>query len=167
MSGNGRGGGRRVGRQALHEPSASGGEGPAARRADLAPAQQHLHAPLHPGLEGAVPRPALRRGDRQLRGRSRGLRPGPGRSHAGGGPVDDGTPAAAGQHTEDPLLARAGGTDGVSRVPRGMQLPPGHGAGSISARARARGPLVAHAARSASRRKRGTDGWRRARSWNA
>ena len=46
MAGNGRGGGRRTGRQAPREPGASGAEG----RADLAPAQQHLHAPLHTGL---------------------------------------------------------------------------------------------------------------------
>ena len=51
-----------------------------------------------------------------------------------GGSADDGTAAIAGQRAEDPLLARTGGTVGVSRVPRGTQLPLEHGPGDLGTR---------------------------------
>ena len=54
-------------------------------------------------------------------------------TQAGAG-ADDGTPAIAGQRAEDPLLARAGGTVGVSRVARGTQLPPEHRPGYLGTR---------------------------------
>ena len=68
---------RRQGWQTPHEPSATGEEGDAARRAGLTPDQQHLHATLHSGLEGIGQRPTLQRRDRELRRRLRGLRQSP------------------------------------------------------------------------------------------
>ena len=59
--------GRRQGWQTPHEPSATGEEGDAARRAGLTVVQQHLHATLHSGLEGVGPCPTLRSRDRELR----------------------------------------------------------------------------------------------------
>ena len=52
-----------------YEPCASGAEGDPAGGPDFAAVQQHLHASLHPRLEGAGLRPALQGGNRQLRGR--------------------------------------------------------------------------------------------------
>ena len=128
MAGNGRGGGRRAGRSAPHEP---GVQGYAGRRTDLTLALQYSHAPLYSGLEAAGPRSVIRHGDRQLRGRFRGLRAGTGGSHAGGSRADHGTPAAAGQRAADPLLERAGGTVVVPQVLHGAQLRPMHGSGYI------------------------------------
>ena len=65
---DGRGRGRREGRQAPHEPGAPGEARDAARRPDLAVAEQRLHAAVRPGLEAVGPCPAVRRGDRELRG---------------------------------------------------------------------------------------------------
>ena len=98
-----------------------------ARGSDLAVTQQCLHAAVHPRAEDAGPRPAVRRGNRQLRGRLRNPRAGTGGRDAVGGRVDDGAAAVAGQRAEDPLLARAGGADGVPRVSRRTQLRPAHG----------------------------------------
>ena len=74
-----------------------------------------------PGVEDLGPSRAVRRGNRQLRGRLRDLRAGPGSSDAGGGRAADGAVAAAGQRDEDPLIARTGGADEVPRIPRGAQ----------------------------------------------
>ena len=49
MAGNGRGGGRRYWRPALHEPGAPGAQGDAARGPDRPAAEQHSYAPLHLG----------------------------------------------------------------------------------------------------------------------
>ena len=61
VAGDGGGGGRRPRRSPPHEPGASGAEGDPARGSDFAAVQQHLHASLHLGLEGAGLRPALSR----------------------------------------------------------------------------------------------------------
>ena len=75
VAGDGGRGGRRSWRTPPDEPCAPRAEGHPARGADFAAVQQHLHAPLHSGLEGAGVRPALRGGNRQLRGRLRGSWP--------------------------------------------------------------------------------------------
>ena len=59
VAGNGGGGGRRARWSPPHEPGASGAEGDPARVSDFAAVQQHLHASLHLGLEGAGLCPAL------------------------------------------------------------------------------------------------------------
>ncbi len=95
-------GGRR-GRHSPHEPGAKGTKGDSAGSSDLAVAEQHLHAAVHPWLEGAGPCPGLRCGDRELCGRLLCAWEGP-----GGGDADDGQPAhgeteAAGQRPKDPM----------------------------------------------------------------
>ena len=69
--------------------------------------------------------------------------PRPGGSHAGGSRAGDGTPAAAGQRTQDALRAGAGGTVGVPPVPRGAQLPPADG-GAASRHPSERGERPQH-----------------------
>ena len=59
---DGKGGTRRT------KPGAEGEKGDSARGSDLTAAEQHLHAAVYPWLEGAGLRPALRCGDRELRG---------------------------------------------------------------------------------------------------
>ena len=129
VAGDGRGRGRRQGRPAPHEPGAPGKERDAARRSDLPVAEQRLHAAVPPGLEAAGPRPAVRRGDSELRGRLRDLRQGPGASHAGRGRTDHGAAPLAAERDEDPLPADAGGAIRVPRVPHRTQLQSAHGPG--------------------------------------
>ena len=105
VAGDGGGGGRRSRRLPPDEPGPSGTEGHSAGVADFATVQQHLHASLHPGLEGAGLRPALRRGNRQLRGRLRGAGPCAGSGNAGRGRGADGAPEAADERREDPAAA--------------------------------------------------------------
>ena len=85
VAGDGGGGGRRARWSPPHESGASRAEGDPARVTDFAVVQQRLPAPLHSGLEGAGLRPALRGGNRQLRGRLRGARQSAGSGHADGG----------------------------------------------------------------------------------
>ena len=117
------------GGQTPHEPGAPGKERDAARRPDLPVAEQRLHAAVPPGLEAAGPRPAVRRGDSELRGRLRDLRQGPGGSHAGRGRTDHGAAPLAAERDEDPLPADAGGAIRVPRVPHRTQLQSAHGPG--------------------------------------
>ena len=114
------------GRQAPHEPGASRAQGHPAGFPGLSGVEQHLHASLRSGLEGAGIRPALRGRGRQLRRRSDGARQGAVSGHAVGGRVDDGTVEAANQCPEDPMLGRARGAGGVSRIPDWTQLSPGY-----------------------------------------
>ena len=94
---------------------------------NFAAVQQHLPAALHPGLEGAGLRPALRGGNRQLRGGLRGARQSAGGRDAAGGRTPDAASAVAHQRREDPLLPGAGGVDDVPRLPDWTQLPARHG----------------------------------------
>ncbi len=93
----------------------------------IAAVQQHLHASLHPGLEGAGLCPALQGGNRQLRGRLRGPRSSAGSRDADRGRGPDAASEAADERREDPLLPGAGGADDVPRLPDWPQLPAGYG----------------------------------------
>ncbi len=93
----------------------------------FAAVQQRLYASLHSGLEGVGLCPALRGGNRQLRGRLRGARQGAGGSNAVGGRRPAEASEVAHQRREDPLLPGAGGADDVPRLPDWTQLPSGHG----------------------------------------
>ena len=69
---------------------------------DFAAVEQHLHAALHPWLEGAGLRPALRCGDRELRGRLLCSREDPGGRDAGGGQPAHGEAEATDQRSGRP-----------------------------------------------------------------
>ena len=86
-----------------HEPGAEGEKGDSARGSDLSATEQHLHAAVHPWLEGAGLRPALRCGDRELCGRFLCAREGLGGGDADGGQPAHGKTEATGQCPEDPV----------------------------------------------------------------
>ena len=86
-----------------HEPGAGGEEGDPARGADLAVAEQYLHAAVYPWLEGAGLCPALWSGDRELRGRLLCAWQGPGGGDAAGGRAAHGKAEATGQRRKDPM----------------------------------------------------------------
>ena len=101
------------------------------------------------------------RGDHQLRARLSGGRPDPCESHAGGGRADDGAPALAGQCAEDLLHTCAGGIVGILHVPRGTQLPPGHGS-EVYRHAPESGECRSTCCKISELTKHGTDYWTRA-----
>ena len=86
--------------------------------------QQPLHAAVHPGLEGAGPRPALAFGGRELCRRPVRARQSPGGGHAGGGRAAHGGSEAAGQRTENPMPAVSRGGVRVSRLPHRTHSSP-------------------------------------------
>ena len=92
---DGKGGSRRTSRARKER------KGTPARSSDLAVAEQHLHAAVHPWLEGAGLCPALRCGDRELCGRFLCAWEGPGGGDADGGQPAHGKTEATGQCPED------------------------------------------------------------------